>query len=533
MEKVANLDNNALKVFRAKKEFSELGSQGLALFALQLRFGIEDPLSVMATSIVDGGDDKGIDLIYIDKESQIAVVCQTYLAEDESKKEAVAKKVGQLNHGIVWLLNRAIDKDFPQRLKSHANELREAIENKEIKELYLWYVHNLPKSHNIAKELKTAEHSAKNSLNSITYGNLVQVQATEIDRDTLNQWYNSIQTPILVSDTLSIEIDDGFGVKGSGWEAYITSIPGEWLFKLFKAYGKDLFSANIRDYLGLRRSSDQDINNNIQQTAVSQPKNFWIFNNGITFLVNDFIIKKSENKTTLKLAGLSIINGAQTTGAIGNLKDMDKNVSIQARFVKCEDSGLIYSIVKYNNSQNKIDVADFKSNDLIQRRLHEEFKKIPAIKYIPRRGGEEDVMKREGDYLSSIVASQALAAFRGDPYIAYHKKTKIWSDDNLYSRFFNEHTTAKHIFLAYSLVKAVQKKKLDLMKRARNNSLRSNEAKQLDFFQNRGSHILLVSAIARCMEVFTNRIIPIPNLARIEFRKSSLSLKKPLHIGIL
>ena len=63
----------------------------------------------------------------------------------------------------------------------------------------------------------------------------------------------------------------------------------------------------------------------------------------------------------------------------------------------------------------------------------------------------QDIIKRKPNALSSILTGQFLAAFHGRPDIAYHKKTKIWEDDNLYMRYFNEHIGAKHIIFSYSL----------------------------------------------------------------------------------
>ena len=82
-------------------------------------------------------------------------------------------------------------------------------------------------------------------------------------------------------------------------------------------------SPNIRDYLGVVRSSG-NINFGIKQTAKSQPNNFAIFNNGITVLVNNYEFSESNpkdgGKGTLRVEGFGIVNGGQTTGALGGLE---------------------------------------------------------------------------------------------------------------------------------------------------------------------------------------------------------------------
>lgn len=78
------------------------------------------------------------------------------------------------------------------------------------------------------------------------------------------------------------------------------------------------FSANVRDYLGSRRS-DANIDNGIKKSAEESPDDFWMYNNGVTVLVNSFEFVSSR-KPVLKISGLWIVNGAQTTGATGSLK---------------------------------------------------------------------------------------------------------------------------------------------------------------------------------------------------------------------
>jgi hypothetical protein len=218
------------------------------------------------------------------------------------------------------------------------------------------------------------------------------------------------------------------------------------------------------------------------------------------------------------------VNGSQTTGTIGSLEAPPAdNAKVPVRFITCNNQKTLRDIVKYNNSQNKITAPDFRSRDHTQTRLVSEFRDIPSVKYVPRRGGYEDAIKRRPNLLPSVTAGQALAAFHGQPDIAYHKKTHMWEDDTLYSRYFCEKTTAKHIIFAYSLLRAAENKKLDLRNKYKNNSLLEVEKRQLEFFRKRGSTFLMTSAIAKSLEIFLNK--PIPNLFSTSF-KSNFSPEK-------
>ena len=64
-----------LKEFEGRKNLKNLyGDNALLLYALQLKFDIEDIDSVATDALTDGADDKKCDLIYVDRESGIATV---------------------------------------------------------------------------------------------------------------------------------------------------------------------------------------------------------------------------------------------------------------------------------------------------------------------------------------------------------------------------------------------------------------------------------------------------------------------------
>jgi len=500
--------------FKSRSDLAQFGNNALMLLALELRFGIDDIVSTAANSITDGDDDKKADLIYIDTEGEYAVIAQAYMSQDMSRKEAKANKASDLNTATSWILNRPIS-ELPINLQPLAEELRKAILDDQIKTIYIWYVHNLPESINCQDELSTVELTAGHAVKVLNPSSNIGIQAWEVGTHTIETWYHALSTPILVSDKFTIPIDGGFEIQGNDWQSYITAIPAKWLHQQFSLHKTDLFSANIRDYLGSRKA-DQNINHGIRTTAAEDPSHFVVYNNGITALVHSFSEIKQEEQTALEIKGISIINGAQTTGAIGNL-DLPPadNALVSVRFITCSNQETLRAIVKYNNSQNKTTAPDFRSNDSIQRRLDQEFQSLSPIEYTPRRGGYEDAIRRSSNILPSVTAGQALAAFHGAPHVAYHQKTKIWEDDLLYFRFFNEHTTAKHIFFAYSLLRSIENAKIQLLSKSKTSQLTGIEESQLAFLRKRGSTCLFVSSISKTFEIILNKSIP--NLFSLQF----------------
>ena len=158
----------------------------------------------------------------------------------------------------------------------------------------------------------------------------------------------------------------------------------------------------------------------------SEPDNFWVFNNGVTALTYKIRLGKPK-----RIRGISIINGAQTTGSLSEAaRDKTKKASVMLRVVECSDRKLIDKIIRYNNTQNDIKPADKRSKDQIQKRLQEDFEAL-GITYRHRRSS---VRTRKGTITGASLGA-ALCAFHGDPQTAYRNAKEIFDiDDVLQSR---------------------------------------------------------------------------------------------------
>jgi hypothetical protein len=516
----------------ARTDLNKYGDNALLLFTLQLRFEIEDIDVVATNSLTDGSNDKKCDLVYVDKESQVAVIAQGYFCRKQNlPSEAPANKASDLNTAVVWLLSTPIDELPTQLLRSAASELRGAIQNNDLKSIEFWYSHNLPESINVRNELDAVTRNAQNAIRqNFSECEDIGIAGLELGISATEDLYKSLTTPILVSDKLSVSTTEGFNISASDWKAFITTIPAEWLFNLFKQYDSKLFSANIRGYLG-SRNADANINNGIKQTAQEDPDHFCVFNNGITAITHEFNYDKESQR--LDLTGISIVNGAQTTGAIGNLlSSPSDSVRIQARFIVCSNSSTIKSVIRYNNSQNKVEAPDFRSNDSVQSRLVIEFNTIPEAEYMGgRRGGSEDVIRRRTNLLPSSTVGQALTAFHGDPLNAYNRKSDIWKSNSLYDRVFNNQTTAKHIVFVYALYQALDDFKRGLSEKQNSGNITSAETEQLKFFLNRGSTVVATTAVSACLEVLISQ--QIPNSFKLSFGYVSPTAAKAIWKDVL
>lgn len=488
-----------------RDDLAKFGDNDLLLFALELNQNIDDIELIANDALTDGPDDKKSDLIYVNRETGKVIIAQAYKKSGSTDTIASSNKASDLNTAATWIFQPSIE-NIPERIKAAAEQVHLALSDDQITSVEFWYVHNCIESINVQNELNRVVSTADSLIKRyFPSADVDSVLSLEVGKSTLEDWYKATQAPILVTNLFELQTSGGFSSEGESWSAFSTSVSAAWIQNMFKEHGKSLFSANVRDYLGSRRT-DKNINHNIKQTASNRPDMFWVFNNGITALVNDFEFEEGTGK--LKISGIAIVNGAQTTGALGSLDEVDlSDAFVPARFVKCSDQSTIRDIIRFNNSQNKIEPADFRSNDAIQARLRTEFSDIPDVEYFGgRRGSADDTMRRSRNTISSYSVGQALMAFHGEPGTAYNQRSQIWQSDTLYSQIFNDHLTANHALCAYSLLKAVDSAKSSLKSIPEENRT-SPQRRYVEVLRQRGATFLLTSAISAGLETILDQQI--------------------------
>jgi len=158
------------------KEELGLDNDAIGVFAVNLKFNLDDFQSTAIEALTGGGDDKKCDLIYIDKERKLAVVAQCYFANSK-RQSAPSNKASDLNTAMTWLLSAPLD-SLPAAIKGHADELRSAIEDREVEQIDVWFVHNCPTSKNVASELLQVESTTRALLSHLRNGADVNIAAT-------------------------------------------------------------------------------------------------------------------------------------------------------------------------------------------------------------------------------------------------------------------------------------------------------------------------------------------------------------------
>jgi len=179
-------------------------------------------------------------------------------------------------------------------------------------------------------------------------------------------------------DLRCIKID-----SDSIYSTYLAFVPGEMLAKMYERWGTKLLDLNVRVFL----QSRSKINKGIQRTIVEESDMFLAYNNGITVFSNEVgLVRKRGYDVIDKVSDFQIVNGGQTTASLyyawKNLGADLSSIHVQMKLTSISDSKEIdkfaTKISEYSNTQNRVQLADFKARYKPHPQLQDRSKKIWA-----------------------------------------------------------------------------------------------------------------------------------------------------------
>ena len=469
----------------------------LPLFAVGLYLEVEDLASFATDSLTDSPDDKKADIIYIDEAEGVACVAQGTTYAAWGRAGASANKASDLNTAVAWLLQQPIDQ-IPEKIRGHAQLLRDGLEQGTITRLIFAYAHNAFESENVERELR----ATRKLVSGLDISQNCEVEAVELGLRTIEALHLTSLGSIQVADEIQFPAPQYIRETDHGWKAFVISINGAILFDLYDEHKNALFSANLRDFLGSRRAA-RNVNNSIKTTAESESGVFYIFNNGITIVCN----KADHRDEILNIHGISVVNGAQTTGAIHAAgREHASNVSVLARVIVVDDHNMIPRIVAANNTQNAIVAWDRRSNDTVQIRLGQEFD-AKGIKYVHRR----DNTRKLSNWIFADQVGQMLCAFGGDLQTAIRAKADIFEADPTYNQVFPNTLGIGNVFAIQTLGWAYDKVKRELKTKSASGSLTDLESRQLKLLDYPASKQFLIRLMGDLREQVSGTRVPRPH----------------------
>lgn len=493
-----------IQPMRADPVLDSEGNNALPLFAVALHLDIEDLATFITESLTDHPADKKADIIYINEAEGVACVAQGLTLQEWGKQSAPANKASDLNTAAAWLLQTPID-DVPDAIRAHAKLLRDGLAKKTIARLIFAYAHNAMESKNVEDELQAVRHL----LNGLPLAKDTNVEVVELGLRRIEDLYLTSLGSIQVTEEIDLPASQVVLQQGTDWTAYVLPLNGKVLHDLYEAHGNALFSANLRDFLGARKVSG-NVNNRIKTTAEQTPSQFFVLNNGLTIVTRK--ADHDSNTGVLHIHGVSIVNGAQTTGAVHAAgAEQAKKVAVLARVITVDTAQMISAVVAGNNTQNSIVAWDRRSNDPVQLRLKNEFA-ARKVEYVHRR----DNTRKPKTSLFAEQVGQMLCAFRGDLQTAIRAKADIFESDVTYNKVFPNSLSIGHVFAVQTLGWAYDRFKSELKVKSNAGNMTEMDSKQLRLLDFPASKQFLICVTGSLREEIAGGKVPEPNAFEIK-----------------
>jgi AIPR protein len=170
------------------------------------------------------------------------------------------------------------------------------------------------------------------------------------------------------------------------YSVFLSIIRGDILASVYREYGPRLLELNVRSFLQLKGA----VNRGIRETLINSPERFLAYNNGISATASKVDhVRLDDGRLAIKrVHDFQIVNGGQTTASLHSAfikKEGDlERVFVQAKLTVVQPEHLneiVPEISRFSNTQNKVTIVDFSSNDP----YHVELEKITRTMWAPAK----------------------------------------------------------------------------------------------------------------------------------------------------
>jgi hypothetical protein len=218
------------------------------------------------------------------------------------------------------------------------------------------------------------------------------------------------------------------------YSVFLTIIRGDVLGAIYHDYGTRLLELNVRSFLQLKGA----VNRGIRETLIHMPERFLAYNNGISATASrvEWCDLGGGVSGIRSIHDLQIVNGGQTTASIHSSlmkKEADlTKVFVQMKLTVVDPQHLqevVPEISRFSNTQNKVTVVDFSSNDP----YHVELEKLTRTLWAPAAPGSGQETKwfyerARGQYADALNRERTTARQRAFK-VQYPLKQKFVKTD--------------------------------------------------------------------------------------------------------
>jgi AIPR protein len=431
----------------------EMGFLSRALAAKAVQLVSDCTAAEAADAVTDGADDHGIDAVAVSPATaEIWLIQAKWSTQGTARLDSTC--IRKLLHGLHRLVNLQYDR-FNARFHRLLDRVNAVLNAPTCRiHLVLAALSDNGLTHDGENLLIEAASEFNEIQDVVDYRVLGLADFhSAVRRDVL-------RTPVMVTATLS----NGWHMNSTPYETYIGTVAADDLAEWYEQSGERLFDQNVRNWLGAT-----SVNAAITDSLLSNPDEFWYFNNGVTVLCDSaqpvFFGRRAQSQPMrLELINPRVVNGAQTVAAVHHAYRQapeavaEALVSIRVISLDGAPADLAQRITKATNTQNNVEARDFAALDPHQHIIRDDFALTLGKSYVLRRG-ELDPAPEAG----CNVAEAALALACAYPDAAVVARLRQDSDvlwrqgsDGIYTRLFGSRPSAQQIWRSVMLMRGVR-----------------------------------------------------------------------------
>lgn len=375
-------------------------------FALSKILKIDD--DEIRSTITDGGDDRGIDAVYIDSRPERRVI-HLFQFKHVANFEKVgstfpSNEIDKIQSFLECFLRKdsSLAKTCNPLLWNKVQDLWEALEEA----VYSIHIHlcinaaSLIPAHatRFEEALRPYQHAVLTQHDLIWFSRHLS-KVTAVDRE-----YH-----------LGLVEDQYYGRTDGFAKGLIGTVRGDEIVRLItdpnfpQEVDDTLFEDNIRLYLG----EANEINRNILSTALSEKNSqFWYLNNGITIVCDRMDYQPRSANPKVRMINPQIVNGGQTSHALFEAARFDLariyDVKLLLRVIETGDRAFTNSVAEATNSQTPIRSRDIRSNDSIQIRIENA---LVGYGYFYERKNDQHIEQPTERRIDAVKLGQIILAY--------------------------------------------------------------------------------------------------------------------------
>lgn len=370
--------------------------------------------------ITDGADDKQIDAIYIDNQTETIYIIQ---GKFYSGNTVDAEPLREVISSWIQIKDLAhLQEGANEKLQIKISEIANAIED----------------DYKICFELITTSEltpSAQRDLEifqkELADNENFQANLYVVDNETLRFKYEEAlnKDRPYINYRFHLEKDKYMQLALGGTKVVIAALPLKECINIPGIKDGRLFRKNVRQSLG----SSNNVNKKIAATIKKDANNFFFLHNGITAICS----KMSIDDDMLWTEGLNVVNGCQSLSTIFMNSEYAKkslDAYIMFRFYEIETSEQADKISTSTNSQSAVKPRDLRSNDKSVIAMKKAYEQCYTDGYfITKRGEKADKLKYNPSRIVNLtdLGKQLMAWHSQRPTISY-------SESKIFDKYFDQ-----------------------------------------------------------------------------------------------